>query len=346
MDVAINYQLTNCQFSSLFTDTLEERTLEDLTQSASNGNLKSIDLLLNLALRQDPIGAQAEGILFDLFAGKRASYLGGDSDIQKASLVLYNLACADKASNNVDMHKLHSRSKLLYLAGSAMSDVTKKRELTQVLLGENIAQSQNEQIAEHDLWGSNRMLTTDDINAAMKNIAQRGDHLSLNYPIGLTCAQTSENLLSTQIADKITNMDFLEKPEYFPLNTGGHWILFGLHKDESSGSIKTVVFNSSGELDSTTKAKLIDAAKMAGVTDEIDFTFIEKNIQDLVPNGCGLFVTKALDLIADAQGIDPVLILERFAEKFVNRPAEEQSIFNIEYRRQLFEHHLAQSIIA
>ncbi|MFP1867570.1 hypothetical protein [Lonsdalea quercina] len=71
------------QFHSLFTNNIDQETLALLGKSATDGNLDSIDILFNLALRTD----------------------------------------------NIDMEKRYSPSRLLYMAGSAMTSKMQRQEL-------------------------------------------------------------------------------------------------------------------------------------------------------------------------------------------------------------------------
>lgn len=341
LDAASCYQLNINQFNSLFTEEIAVGTIESLSKSAADGHLDSIDMLHNLALRQDTIGKRAENTLFDLFSGKTPGKMGVDRDIQQASLALYQTACSDKNRGNDDMHKLYSPSKLLYMAGSAVTGATQKQNLSLLFMGNQCAQSQYEQTAEQDLWSSNRMLTTDDIDAAMRNLTQQADNLSINFPIGLVHPDSNENILDAQIEGKISNPLFLAKPEYFPVNTGNHWVLFGLYQDKDRAGMQTtkaIVFNSAGELDSDTKNKLSHAANIAGAADDRNITFVEQNIQDNVPNGCGIFVIKAMSSLVKNPNQDPVNTLKTFVEDFAQSSVEKQTTLNTQFRRQLYEH--------
>ncbi|EOE5320226.1 hypothetical protein [Providencia rettgeri] len=82
-------ELTVEQFNGLFDKEIASETLSSLAKSASNGNLESIDLLHNIALRQDSEGRKAENILFDLFSGKLPAKKGIDKEIQETSKKLY-----------------------------------------------------------------------------------------------------------------------------------------------------------------------------------------------------------------------------------------------------------------
>ncbi len=330
------------QFNHLFMDIIKPEIFETLCISARNGDFYSIEALNNIALRQDAIGPQAENELFDLFSGNQSEKKGSankiqkgvDSEIQKASLALYNIALYNRTKNNNDMQKLHAPSKLLYIAGSTLTNITEKQALSMLLIGNQSAQSPNEQLGELDIWGENRMLQTDEINATTKKIARGTPDISINFPIGIT--HSHDNMLNEIIEEKQKDKNFLNQPELFPINTGNHWILFMLYKDLSDNKVKNIVFNSYHELDQSIKVNLIRSAKNAGLTEESDITFIERNIQDNAPNGCGLFVVKAIELICQTPEQNPEDKLKSFTQEFVKKSIEEQRLFNQQIRRQLY----------
>ncbi|HBO21769.1 MAG TPA: hypothetical protein DD649_02595 [Providencia sp.] len=190
------------QFNHLFMDIIKPDIFETLCISARNGDFYSIEALNNIALRQDAIGQQAENELFNLFSGNQSEKKGSankiqkgvDSEIQKASLALYNIAHHNRTKNNNDMQKLHAPSKLLYIAGSTLTNITEKQALSMLLIGNQSAQSPNEQLGELDIWGENRMLQTDEINATTKKIARGTPDISINFPIGIT--HSHDNILN------------------------------------------------------------------------------------------------------------------------------------------------------
>lgn len=332
------YQLNAVQFDNLFSEQVDIKTLDALSKSAADGNLDCIDMLHNLALRHDHIGERAENILFDLFSGKISGKQGVDEDIQRASADLYQTACDAKEKNNQDMAKLHSPSKLLYMAGSAISNMVQKQEVSSVFQRGNRSQSSYEQLHDVDLWNKSRMLMTDEISAAMHNTVHNPDRLSINYPFGLIEPQSKTNMLSEQIFEKLEFDDFLAKPEFFPINTGDHWVLFSLYKDQSDHKTKCVVFNSFSKLNENTERSLTDSAKMAGVSGEDSIEFINGDMQDNVPNGCGIFVVTAMNLLSRTPDKNPTETLNAFVNEFKMLSAEEQALFNIQSRRQLYEH--------
>lgn len=324
-----HYQLNAEQFNNLFTDNVDINTLDVMGKSAADGNFACIDILSNLALRHDDAGKRAESILFDLFSGKIKGKTGIDEEIQQASLKLYDVAVDAKGKNNEDMNKFYSPSKLLYIAGSAMENITQQQEISAIFREGNISQSSHEQLDNVDLWNKGRMLTTDEINTAMKG-------LDSNFPVGLIEPVNKSNMLSEQIADKIQCDHGLDKMEIFPVNTGGHWILFVLYNNETDNNQKCVIFNSLCELKNETKNHLIDSAKIAGVI-ENNIEFINGDMQENMPNGCGIFVVKAAELLSTTPERKPGNIINDFVDDFSTLSAEDQGLFNIQNRRQMDE---------
>ncbi|POT54571.1 type III secretion system effector deubiquitinase SseL [Citrobacter amalonaticus] len=331
------YQLNTAQFNNLFTDNVNIRTLDVLSQSAADGNLDCIDMLHNLALRHDDVGKRAENILFDLFSGKTQGKSGVVEEIQQASMKLYETACSAKEKNNEDMKKFHSPSKLLYMAGSAITNIAQKQDISAIFSEGEIAQSPFEQLGQIDLWSNARMLPTDEINAAISGLTQHVDKLSLNFPVGLIEPTTKSNVLSEIISEKMKTKTNIDKTEIFPVNTGGHWVLFVLYNDESDCNTKCAIFNSLSELHEDTKSNFIASAKRAGVSEK-NIDFMHGDMQKNVPNGCGIFVIKAAEALSIIPEDKPVETLKAFTDSFARLSEEDQMLFNIQNRRQLYEY--------
>lgn len=294
-------------------------------------------MLHNLALRQDDVGDISESILFDLFSGKAKGKIRIDEETQQASFKLYKIACDAISKNNEDMNKLYSPSKLLYIAGSAMKSATQKQDVSTIFIGKDRPQSPLEQFDNVDLWSNDRMLMTDEINIAMNGLISNADNISLNFPVGLIEPLNKSNILSEQIFEKMQCSNILDKTEVFPINTGWHWALFVLYKDETDANAKCVVFNYLSQLNKDTINQLIDSEKIAGISEE-NIEIINGNTQGNVPNGCGVFVVKVAELISNTSERKLVDVLNDFIEDFSELSSEDQMLFNIQNRRQLYEH--------
>ncbi|ECI3853409.1 type III secretion system effector deubiquitinase SseL [Salmonella enterica subsp. enterica] len=339
MNICVNslYRLSITQFHSLYSEEVSDEVLALLISEVESGNQDCIDLLCNLALRNDDLGHRVEGLLFDLFSGKSSGSSDIDKKINQACLVLYQIANNDITKDNTEWKKLHAPSRLLYMAGSATSDLSKKIEIAHKIIGDQFAQTDQEQVGVENLWCNARMLSSDELAAATQALVQKSSLLSVNYPIGLIHPTTKENILSIQLLEKIAQSG-LSANEFFLVNTGNHWIICLFYK--FAEKIKCLIFNSYHDLNQNTKQEIIEAAKIAGISENEDIDFIEMNLQNNVPNGCGLFCYHTIQLLSNAGQNDPVTALREFAENFLTLSIEEQTLFNTQTRRQIYEYSL------
>ncbi|EIP4029931.1 SPI-2 type III secretion system effector deubiquitinase SseL, partial [Salmonella enterica] len=104
--------------------------------------------------------------------------------------------------------------------------------------------------------------------------------------------------------------------------------------------IKCLIFNTYHDLNENTKQEIIEAATIAGISENEDIDFIETNLQNNVPNGCGLFCYHTIQLLSNAGQNDPATTLREFAENFLTLSVEEQALFNTQTRRQIYEYSL------
>lgn len=97
MNICVNslYRLSTPQFHSLYSEDVSDEALALLIGEVENGNQNCIDLLCNLALRNDDLGHKVEKLLFDLFSGKRSGSPDIDKKINQACLVLHQIANND-----------------------------------------------------------------------------------------------------------------------------------------------------------------------------------------------------------------------------------------------------------
>lgn len=339
MNICVNslYRLSTPQFQSLYSEEVSDEVLALLISAVENGDQNCIDLLCNLALRNDALGHSVEKILFDLFSGKRSGSPDIDKQINQTCLVLHQIANNDITKNNTEWKKLHAPSRLLYMAGSATTDFSKKIEIAHKILGNQFAQTDEEQVGVENIWCPTRMLSSDELACATSGLVQESSLLSVNYPIGLIHPATQENTLSAQLLEKIAQSGLADN-EVFLINTGNHWIICLFYK--VAEKIKCLIFNSYHDLNQNTKQEIREAAKIAGASESDDIIFIEINLQNNVPNGCGLFCHHTIKLLSNTGQNDPVTILREFAENFLTLSVEEQTLFNIQTRRQIHEYSL------
>nr|VUD22972.1 deubiquitinase [Salmonella sp. NCTC 7297] len=71
------------------------------------------------------------------------------------------------------------------MAGSATTDLSKKLEIAHKVIGDQYAQTDQEQVGVENLWCQARMLSSDELATATQNLVQESSSLSMNYPFGL-----------------------------------------------------------------------------------------------------------------------------------------------------------------
>lgn len=223
------------------------------------------------------------------------------------------------------------------MAGSATTDLSKKIEIAHKIMGDQFAQTDQEQVGVENLWCGARMLSSDELAAATQGLVQESPFLSVNYPIGLIHPTTKENILRTQLLEKMAQSGLSEN-EVFLINTGDHWLICLFYK--LAEKIKCLIFNTYHDLNENTKQEIIEAATIAGISESDDVNFIEMNLQNNVPNGCGLFCYHTIQLLSNAGQDDPATTLREFAENFLTLPVEEKTLFNTQTRRQIYEYSL------
>ena len=336
MEIHSSYGLSATKFNSLFAEDssqIDKSALDDLAKGACSGNKNSIDLLHNIALRTDGIGKRAESILFDLFSGKTPANPGVAKDIQAASLTLYELKSTAQGKPIAQEQKLSQPSPLLYMAGAAAEPGSQYRAEIKNLFERVSGQSQDReaQVGESDdVWGTNRYVMDDELAMTVKTLELKEDpRLSFNKPMLI---DFFVDMFVEKVADSGDNP--LKSREYFPINVGGHWMLLGVY--EVDNVKKAVLFNSQPELIDTqnANAQIGEAVSRVGVLPE-NFVKIEINLQEHVPNGCGLFVNAAMQHLAEHPEQDPAEALACFVSLLPDNEAD-LAQFNINQRRQLY----------
>lgn len=337
IDTSCPSSLNMNKYDGLFSANIKPQTIESLAESVAEGDLQGIEILSNLALRRDGAGSKAENLLFDILTGKIhvKNYSSVINTIHNSALDLYRLSIRPAMKNNADMHKMHTASRLLYMAGPAAT-ADERQRLSRIFTDEQSALSPAERFDDSDLWHPARMMTTDEINSAIRLCARHYDTPDINFPIGLINPYSGENILSAQIDELKRYFTFLSEPEFFPVNTGDHWIAFGLYKPAPDAAPKAIIFNSADPLPKEIKRTLADSARIAGVKVPKDILFLEKNIQTQVPNGCGLFTIEAIKLLMENNFQSPPDVLQAFLSSFPQMPAEEQALYNLQNRYSIY----------
>ncbi|EGC0316168.1 SPI-2 type III secretion system effector deubiquitinase SseL, partial [Salmonella enterica] len=99
------------------------------------------------------------------------------------------------------------------------------------------------------------MLSSDELAAATQSLVQESPLLSVNYPIGLIHPTTKENILRTQLLEKMAQSGLSEN-EVFLINTGDHWLICLFYK--LAEKVKCLIFNTYHDLNENTKQEIIE----------------------------------------------------------------------------------------
>lgn len=337
MDVCFPHPINNTQFASLFTPDIDTYTWDSLSDMAAAGHQDSLDILLQIALRNDEQGAKAEQQLFDLYCNKVPSFAGVSQQIAESALALYLLYGEKQTDDNAAIAKMTSPSRLLYLAGAA-GHMGQKQDIANRLERDSHGISNDDGTFDNDLWHPARRLDSDEIYQSL--VANHAEHRAsvINYPIGLKDPQGQRNLLMEQIEEQRQNPTFLAQPEIYPINTGNHWVVFGLYQTAAPAEKRCAfIFDSANALTHDDKQQFIAAAQHAGVESETQITFIQKNIQQHVSNGCGVFTVDAINTLLEQSNPLPEVHLQNYLENFARYSREQQLDFNREKRSQIYE---------
>lgn len=224
--------------------------------------------------------------------------------------------------------KFESPSPLLYMAGAEASAAIRKD------LSEKVFSSTKD-MRETDLWGTNRLVTDNELGSAVFKANEKVKPECFNSPISLI--QNNVNMVSEMISEKIKQGTKDIWPQYFPVHlsqAGGHWALLGINKPKDDTKEPTAfVFSSLTLTNKDDEAALNNAVSLAGCK---GFTKIEADLQSHVPNGCGLFVAKAIEELANSPNIDPEDVISNFRFEALKMSAANSKEFNILGRRELY----------
>lgn len=335
MDTVGLYSLNPTQFEALFSEHIPKNILPSLLQNARDGNAECLDVLFNLSLRQDDTGKEVEKNLFDVFSGKTQCHDDVCRMITDRALSLYRLSKNAQPTDAASASTLSLSSRLLYMAGWASDAYAdEKQAITTLLQKQSSSLAYYESRDTSSIWDKTRTLTSDEIDAAISPHNGSPAASSINYPISLLCPSSGDNLLAQQISQQQKNSDFLHSPQYFPVNTGNHWVIFGLHREPESDTVKAFVFDSAHALSHETKRILSAVANKAGAD---DITFIDNNLQQHLKNSCGIFTIEGIQLLLDDTASSPENALADKFNGFTTLDPEAQRDHHLKCRHQIFE---------
>ncbi len=333
------YGLTQDDFGQLFTGKDEDHLqqvicdLKNNIMNTSNNEMQAngIELLHNMALRNDNVGYQAEKTLVELFKQPDESEhnLAISQQITQTSLQLVTM----KQSRVTDMlnnaNRLTRPSAILYMAGCspAVSCETKENIISIIKKGDA------EETAA-TFWDRGRLVTDEELLIAGERISAQYQYpdISINAPLALLHGDKTNQLIDI-LKEKLKHKIMCDV-EFFPVNTGMHWVLTAIYPDPD-GNKKMAVF-SSMPLSKETKNHFIECSSF--ISKSTNITIIDNNLQQYVPNGCGLFVDSAMQHICrhrKEKNQDIANALQEFSADMGQKTAEDLTQFNLICRKKL-----------
>ncbi|EIC84476.1 deubiquitinase SseL [Serratia sp. M24T3] len=315
----------------------------------------------------DKNAKRAESFLFNLFTGKKfcANQLEMQKTLEDKSLDLFELV--------EEQNRLHGDNiaeywviptKLLIIAGfkSPYGDedhrpnVSKKlnqniafnaifesnAETVAPLAGDNASEARAENaanIADKELFLTNRYIHAAELDAFSKKLNADYPNPNIKFHEAREIKITNSNGINEPIFDNLLTRSFINNSardftaNFAPILLNDHWYLFGTYYDQN-GIKSALIFDSQAKVNSEqTKGYFDKLAEECGVIG--DMPPISEELQGNVPNGCGLFVAKAMENLAAANNDKYALTLRNWTRAFELESEEYQQLFNRQGRAEL-----------
>lgn len=314
------------------------KTIDTLKLQAITGDTDSIDLLLNIALRKDNIGELAEDVIWNIYNNEdKHARSGVDKDIEISCTNLYQTITKIKDYNKKPFDVIPPR--LLYIIGSNASEDLKTDIKNNIILKEKSL------FTSENIWENNRMLYDKEINMEMEKFSDNNNNfVATPFPV----YQEYDNFV---LADHLSKIETNNNDGSISHNVSGytnhlipiiledqsHFILINLKITHANNKpyAEVTVFNSYNPLSEKTKGfikSIINKNIKIDHTNEIEI--IEKNIQNNMPNSCGLHVIEAMKSIIAHDKMDPKACLRNYIDKISNFSTEDQQKYNAIKRRE------------
>ncbi|MBB3211553.1 deubiquitinase [Herbaspirillum sp. Sphag1AN] len=310
-----------------------------IKDAVRRNNSLATELLFSKACSGSPLGRASASFLLALYSGKEGASNDLMLQLGKDSLKLCEIVLsrnARKASS--DQWKI--APKILVMAGletvgnsqvrSNIVQEIKEQEIFGYLIEEN-------QI-DNSLFGLNRMITDAELNLVSARLNDLTQHFHFNDARKVTTEAMASGEIDQSALQQLLPYVASIAPNsgrFVPLLMDDHWILFGIGSN-TSGEKFAMAFSSLEELKPHHAEYLNALGGAAGVSHSL---MITGDLQRHAPNACGLFVTQAMERIAECYEVNKDSIasdLEQFIDSFQQSDWQEQSLFNRNGRAGLY----------
>lgn len=320
-------------------DNLINDTLKNLKIQAERGNTDAIDVLLNITLRKDEFGQKAENIIWDLYNKETCTSSGIDKDIENSCTTLYETVVKMKDFSEKQFKTISP--KLLYITGNnAPLDL-------KIDIKNNVINQDKSKLfdPDEDIWKNNRMLYDNEINMINNTLTNDNNVISAPLPV---YDGNDNDALATLLAginpnpNNVTTIPSGYINHFIPVNIADHkhFILINLritNRNEKPYA-ETTIFNSYTSLPTKTKEYIKNIInKNIKIDHNNEIEVIERNIQDYMPNSCGVHIIEAMKHIINNDDTKPGVALNNYINMISNLSIEEKQRFNAIKRREYLE---------
>lgn len=317
----------------------DDQVSEKIKDAARCNEPLAIELLFGKACGVSPLARASASFLFALYSGKEGASNDLMLQLGQDSLKLCEIALSRNAGK-APSDRWKIAPQILVMAGLEtvgdsqarinIVEEIKEQEIFGYLIEEN-------QI-DKSLFGLNRMITAAELNlvsARLNDVTQRlhFNDTKIVTAEAMTSGEADQSALH-QLLPYIASIG-PNTGRFVPLLMEVHWILFGIGSN-ASGEKFSMAFSSRGELKPHQAEYLKALGGAAGVSHCLTIT---GDLQQHAPNACGLFVTQAMERIAECGEVNKDSIasdLEQLIDSFQQSDWKEQSLFNRNGRAGLY----------
>ena len=319
----------------------DEYWFDDLKQAARSNNTFSIDYLFTLACEGSHVGRAAAAFLFSLYTGKLSASPALASQLGKDSLRLCEIVFRRNEGKALD-ERWSIPAEVLLMAGF---EVTDESELHTEIVEE--IQRQEPALCSYidddgmdvSLFKADRLVTSAELDVLAKQLNARASHVHFFDAMRISDESVLTKKINDPLPAALANADarINERPltvKAIPLLLREHWVLFAIHTKDN-GEKSAVVFSSLMCLDEAQKAYLSELSHACGSADRA-ISFFEENLQEHVPNACGVFVAQAMEQIAQYSANNLPHLVRNYVNACAALEPPQMALFNRNGRAELF----------
>lgn len=324
----------SAQVISSTMSTIAGPLLDEIKQAARCNDARTIEILFTKACDGSALGNDAARFLLALCSGEEAASTELIVQLGKDSLEFCGIVTDRNRGRSAD-DQWKIPAEILVMAGfEADADSQRCNDVVQeIKKQEMFCALIEEREIDASLFGLTREISSGEVNsvsARLNRETQSTQFCDARKVTAEACeAGRVEQAILTSLQLSSGAITCANHERFIPLLMDDHWFLFGLTTN-TAGEKSAVVFSSLETVKPHQRQYLSELAKVAGVP-ESNVSMITEDLQQNVPNACGLFVTRAMERIAEhskERAHSASAALREFVTSFQNLSPEMQSLFN------------------